>query len=68
MITPKMRDEFYTDARMYREKAAKHGQQVELHLTFGNPGDAVSHARLAASHARRALELERQIIASLRND
>jgi hypothetical protein len=65
MITPKMRDEFRKDAGMYREKAGKHGVQVSLHLAFGNNADAVSHAKLAGSHARRALELEGQIIVSL---
>jgi hypothetical protein len=62
-----MIDELSKDAEMHREKAGKHGEYVAGLVSiniFAN--DAVSHARLAASHGRRALELESQISESLK--
>jgi hypothetical protein len=47
--------------KTYLKKAEQHGTEVAWLVAMRRFDDAVSHARLAASHARRALSILEQL-------
>ena len=62
MTNQELFEELSNDYEHYIKKAVQHGDAAAMSATwYKNPENARSHARLAASHARRATEIENQL-------